>query len=401
MNILIITPSFPNPGNLTEGLFNAQQAQALKKAGNNIIVILCKPIVPEYLAKKLKRYEHLSHLPECEERDGIFIIYNRFLQIPHYSFPSLTAYSCAHSMIKTLRKMGLEKLFDVIQVHGTYPTGLAAPIVSQKISCPYILTLHIQDNPRIFRSPKSATLYQNMLEKASALITVGSPLERFLKNILPEQNQKICKTIHNGVEISLIDEILKEMVPNNNGWGHIISISNLWPIKGIDINLRALAQLRDERVPWRRYTIIGEGPERAGLEKLAKELKIDDRVVFLGRLIHQDTLRELARADIFCLPSWQESFGVVYLEAMAMGKPTIGCQGEGAEDIIRDGNDGLLLPPKDPTSLAGALKRLIQDPEFAISLGKNAKLRARQFTWERNVEAYIEIYQSIINSRRP
>jgi teichuronic acid biosynthesis glycosyltransferase TuaC len=400
MNILIITPSFPNPGNLTEGLFNAQQAQALKKAGNNIVVILCKPSVPEYLAQKLKKYEHLSHLPEYEERDGIFIIYNRFLQIPHYSFPSLTTYSCAHSMLKTLKSMRLEKFFDVMQVHGTYPTGLAAPIVSQQISCPYILTLHIQDNPRIFRSHKSVTLYKNMLEKASALITVGSPLARFLKKILPEQNQKICKTIHNGVEISLIDEILKEIAPKNYDWGHIISISNLWPIKGIDINLRALAQLSTERVPWRRYTIIGEGPERAGLEKLASDLKINDRVVFLGRLTHRDTLRELARADIFCLPSWQESFGVVYLEAMAMGKPTIGCQGQGAEDIIRDGNDGLLLPPKDHTSLAKALKRLIQDPEFAISLGNNAKLRARQFTWERNVEAYVEVYKNIINSRR-
>ena len=153
MNILIITTSFPNPGNLTEGLFNAQQAQALKKAGNNIMVMLCKPVVPEYLAKKLKRYAHLSLLPESEDRDGILVIYSRFLQIPHYSFPTLTAYSCAHSMIKTLKKMGLEKLFDVIQVHGTYPTGLAAPIVSRKISCPYILTLHIQDNPRNFSQP--------------------------------------------------------------------------------------------------------------------------------------------------------------------------------------------------------------------------------------------------------
>jgi hypothetical protein len=99
-----------------------------------------------------------------------------------------------------------------------------------------------------------------MLEKAAALITVGSPLARFLTDFLPEPGQKICKTIHNGVEISLIDEILKEMVTNNNGWGHLISISNLWPIKGIDINLRALAQLRDEGVPWRRYTIMRNEP---------------------------------------------------------------------------------------------------------------------------------------------
>lgn len=400
MNVLIITPSFPNPGNLTEGLFNAQQAQALKKAANNVIIILCKPIIPEYLAKKLKRYEHLAHLPEYEERDGMWIIYNRFLQIPHYAFLTLNRYSCAHSIIKTLRKRKLEKFSDVIQVHSTYPTGLAAPIVSQASSCPYVLTLHIQDDPRLFRSHKNATLYKNMLENASALITVGSPLNRFLNQCFPEQNQKICRTIHNGIDLSLIDDILKEMGEKNNRWGHIISISNLWPIKGIDIILKALAQLTDERVPWRRFTIIGEGPERKNLEKLADELKINDRVFFLGRLIHKDTLRELSLADIFCLPSHQESFGVVYLEAMAMGKPAIGCKGQGAEDIIRNGDDGLLVPPKDPASLAKALKRLIQDPEFAVRLGENAKLRARQFTWKRNVEAYLEVYQSIINSRR-
>lgn len=400
MNILIITPSFPNPGNLTEGLFNAQQAQALKKAANNIVVMLCKPIVPEFLGKKLKRYEHLAYLPEYEERDGICIIYNRFLQIPHYASPTITRYSCAHSIIKTLKRRKLEKFFDVIQVHSAYPTGLAAPIVSQAISCPYVLTLHIQDDPRLFRSYKNATLYKKMLENASALITVGSPLQRFLNRFFPEQNQKICRTIHNGVELSLIDDILKNMGPTNNNWGHIISISNLWPVKGIDIIMKALAQLTDERVAWRRYTIIGEGPEKNNLQKLANELKINDRVFFLGRLIHKDTLRELALADIFCLPSEQESFGVVYLEAMAAGKPTIGCKGQGAEDIIRNGADGLLVPPKDPASLAKALKRLIQDREFAVSLSENAKLRARQFTWERNVEAYLEVYQSIINSRR-
>jgi len=399
MNILIITPSFPNLGNITEGLFNAQQAQAFKKTGNIVMVMLCKPCAPKYLAKKFKRYAHLAYLPEYEERDGIFIIYSRFLQVPHYVFPAVTAYSCARSIIRNLKKMKLEHFFDIIQVHSTFPTGLAAPIVSHEISCPYTLTLHIQDDPRIFRGNKGVTLYKNMLAKASALITVGSPLERFLQTILPVQNQKICKTIHNGIDIALVDEILQGIVPQNNHWGHIISISNLWPVKGIDTNLKALAQLRNERVPWEKYTIIGEGPARVGLEKLAKELQINDRVAFLGRLKHRDTLRELAQADVFCLPSWQESFGVVYLEAMAMGKPTIGCTGQGAEDIICDGNDGLLVPPKDPTRLAVALKRLIQQPEFAYKLGLNAKRRARQFTWDRNVEEYLDVYQSIISSR--
>jgi teichuronic acid biosynthesis glycosyltransferase TuaC len=393
MNILIITPSFPNKGNPTEGLFNEQQARALVKAKNNIFIMICKPRIPEYLAKKYKRYNFLFSLPKQEERNGISIFYNRFVQLPSYSSPSLTAYLCAHSIIKNLEKFNLTKSIDIIQVHSTYPTGIAAPLVSQKISCPYVVTFHIQDDARIFRS----RVYSNMLEKASALITVGSPLQHFLRNILPEGNKKIRKTIHNGIDLSLIEEILDKTVPKDNAWGQIISICNLWPTKGIDINLMALAQLKDAKIPWQRYTIIGEGPERKKLERLAKELRIEDKVVFLGRLQHQDALKELARADIFCMPSWQESFGVVYLEAMALGKPAIGCKGQGAEDIIRNGSDGLLVPPRDQASLAETLKKLLQNPEFAITLGNNAKLRACQFTWERNVKAYMEVYHSILS----
>jgi hypothetical protein len=108
MNILIITPSFPNPGNLTECLFNSQQAQAFKKAGNVFVVMLCKPRAPEYLAKRFRRYAHLACLPQYEKRDGIFIIYNRFFQVPHHAMPTVTSYLCAYSIIKTLKRMRLE-----------------------------------------------------------------------------------------------------------------------------------------------------------------------------------------------------------------------------------------------------------------------------------------------------
>jgi glycosyltransferase involved in cell wall biosynthesis len=234
-----------------------------------------------------------------------------------------------------------------------------------------------------------------MLEEASAVIAVGSALERFAKERGLGSRSGRLRVIPNGVDLTTVREVLREVSGGQEGWGNVISVANLWLIKGIDLNLRSLARLAEAGVPWQTYTIVGDGPERPRLEKLAKDLGIAGRVKFTGRLSHRTTLAEIAKADIFCLPSWQEAFGVVYLEAMACGKPVIGCYGQGPEDIVRHGIDGLLVKARDLENLTRAIKQLIENPEFAGNLGESGKSRAQEFTWERNSEGYLKVYQEV------
>src|SRR5690606_21514274 len=174
----------------------------------------------------------------------------------------------------------------------------------------------------------------------------------------------------------------------------ILSISNLLPLKGIADNLRALAILAGEHGvrDW-SYTIIGDGPQRAELQELARTLGLLDRVHFRGRLSYEETMEELARCDIFSLPSWGDAFGIVYLEAMARGKPAIGCRGSGAQEIVTDRRDGILVPAKDPRALARELKRLIEEPELRHSLGTAALRTAERFTWEANARRVLDLLE--------
>jgi glycosyltransferase involved in cell wall biosynthesis len=396
MQILVLTPVYPHSSNPAEGLFNEQHALALTRAGIQVTVVVCKPWLPNGLAKVWKRYNSLADLPQMEERNGIPIVYALYFHIPQYQLPHVTVSSCARSILQAIDRLNLSKTFDLIQVHSSWPVGLASPAVARALSRPFVITLHIQDEPRLYDSKGGSTLYSGMIKGASAVVVVGSTLERFAKDRGMGSDRSRLRIIPNGVDLATVKEVLREACGGQNGWGNIISVANLWPIKGIDLNLKALAHLGKVGIRWHTYTIVGDGPERARLEELAKNLGIVNRVRFTGRLSHRETLREVAEADIFSLPSWQEAFGVVYLEAMACGKPVIGCRGQGAEDIVRHEKDGLLVDPRDIGSLGRAMQRLLIEREFAQELGRSAMNRAQVFTWQQNVRQYVEVYEEVI-----
>ena len=396
MKILILTPVFPYRGSPAEGLFNEQHARAIARTGNQVVVVVVKPWLPGPAARRLERYRCLADLPRQQNVKGLRVFYARYLHVPRYRFIELTVASCLHSLRRTVRRRLGQQRFDLIQVHTPWPAGLAAASLAADLGCPYVITLHIEDNPRLFSSKEGSALYRLMLERASAVVGVGRPLERSLKSRLPKNLPASFSIIPNGVDLAEIQMVTGSHPSVRNGWGSLVSVGNLWPFKGIDVSLRALAVLRDQGVPWREYVVVGEGPELPRLRKLAEELGIAPKIVFKGGLKHRETLEEIARADIFVLPSWREAFGIVYLEAMACGKPVIGCLGQGAEDIIRHEQDGLLVRPLEVEHLAAALRRLLDNPGFAMHLGAQAIRRARDFTWDQNAARYTKLYRSIV-----
>ncbi len=398
MHILVLTPVFPNPSSPSEGLFNEQHARALNAAGVKVTILVCKPWLPCKLAKLWRRYHSLAYLPLKEEREGFPVLYARYLHIPRYQWANLTVASCASAILKGVQRFYSFEPFDLIQVHSTWPVGLAAPMITPALRCPFVLTMHIQDDPRLYSSQSGGKLYRRMLERASAVVGVGHPLESFIQEFMPDLPEKQFRIIPNGVDLKTIHGVLECTPRNRNDWGHLVSIGNPWPCKGLDLNLRALAKMSRDRIPWKSFTIVGEGPEQPRLKRLAQELGIADRVHFKGRMSHRDALQEIGKADIFSLPSWQEAFGVVYLEAMACGKPVIGCRGQGAEDTIRNNLDGLLVKPGDVEDLAEALRQLLENPDFARKLGDSGKSRAQEFTWERNAAQYLELYREVCST---
>jgi glycosyltransferase involved in cell wall biosynthesis len=171
----------------------------------------------------------------------------------------------------------------------------------------------------------------------------------------------------------------------------LVSVGNLYFVKGYDILLRALSRLDPEDTASWCLAIAGRGEEEPALRAQAAELGLSSQVRFLG--FRTDVGDILAAANLFVLPSRSESHPLAVLEAMLAGLPIIASSVGGVPDTIRHDKEGLLVPPVDPEALAAAIQDLISDPCRRARLGKAASDRARRhFTVEVMADAYERIY---------
>jgi glycosyltransferase involved in cell wall biosynthesis len=173
----------------------------------------------------------------------------------------------------------------------------------------------------------------------------------------------------------------------------VLTCARLDEQKGHPVLLRAAAELPDVA-----FAFAGEGPERAALEALAAELGVADRVTFLGR--RDDIPQLLAVADVFALPSFYEGSSLALLEAMAARRALVSSAIGGTDELIDDGEDGLLVPPGDAVALAAALRRLLGDEELRERLGARARQRVeRDFAPAVMRERIVAIYESLVDGR--
>jgi len=152
--------------------------------------------------------------------------------------------------------------------------------------------------------------------------------------------------------------------------------------KGADALIRAVADLR-AAIADIQLVAVGSGDDLPRLHALAAELKVENRVHFLEKLSDEEVAACYAHADVFALPSTGEGFGLVFLEAMAFGKPVVGVAAGGVTDIVRDGENGFLVPPGDAQRLSNALRMLLEDASLRARFGAaGAEMVRREYSFE-------------------
>ena len=169
------------------------------------------------------------------------------------------------------------------------------------------------------------------------------------------------------------------VLPENFPSGRVILSVGRWlaaeRYKGMDTLITALPRLLTQR-PEVQLVLVGSGDDRAWLEDLAEQTGVNRHVHFLAGLTYSEIAACYAACEIFAMPSGGEGFGLVYLEAMACGKPVIGGLHGGAPEVIQDGVTGYLVPHGDPIQLATSMETLLADPVHAKEMGARAKQRA-------------------------
>ena len=177
----------------------------------------------------------------------------------------------------------------------------------------------------------------------------------------------------------------------------VVTVARLVEEKGIAYLLQAIALMRPDW-PHARFVIVGEGEKAVWLSQQAQGLGLHDSVVFTG--FRRDAQDIIAASDLFALPSPAEPFGLVLLEAMALGKPIIATRAGGPLEIVDDGETGLLVAPSDPAALAQGMARLLTDLPAAARMGQAGRARFEQrFTARRMAQETLAVYAKALQTR--
>ncbi len=179
----------------------------------------------------------------------------------------------------------------------------------------------------------------------------------------------------------------------------VLFLGRLRRYKGIDRALRAFAEVR-RRVPGARLEIVGDGPHRAPLERLARRLRLGDAIEFTGFLPSEERVRRLRRAHVVVQPSPKEGWGLTVVEANACGTAVVASDSPGLRDSVRDGVSGLLVPHGDISALAKALVRVLTETDLRGRLERGGVEWAARFHWEGCAERSLAVLLSPLGAAR-
>jgi glycosyltransferase involved in cell wall biosynthesis len=296
---------------------------------------------------------------------------------------------------------------DLLHLHVPNTSAFAALWLPAARRLPWIVHWHadIPVDSRRRLLPLAYRLYrpweQALLRRAAAVIATSAPYRDSSSALAPWRGKTHVIPLGIAPRDGRVDGAPTAMPPAECKGLRVLAVGRLSYFKGIDVLLHAITL-----VPEASLTVIGDGECRASLERLARDLHIEPRVTFAGR-IDMDAAGEarLARAyraaDVLCLPSIDraESFGLVLLEAMQARLPVIASAiaGSGVGYVVCDGETGLLVRPGDVDALVAALVRLGADPALRARLGSAGEQRWRdEFTLDRAADRVMALYDSVL-----
>jgi len=248
----------------------------------------------------------------------------------------------------------------------------------------------------ILVSPRRWPFYKvtlrHTLEKAD-LVTVTS---RAMRVEGRKYSRKEVHVVPFGVDT---DRFAKRKTGSPERHFTIGSVKALTENSGIRYLIESFALLK-RTFPDIRLHLVGAGPEEARLKELVDDLEMTGEVRFWGQVPHEELPERLNQMDLLVMPSLSESFGVAALEAAACELPVIATRVGGLPEVVRDGQTGYLVPPRDPRVLAGKIKELIQRPELARRLGKNGRrMVLNEYVWEKNARKMEMLYRCTVTKR--
>ena len=391
MNILLLTTIYPSPTEMgispdTKAIHYF--AKEWKKAGHNVKVIYLHQIpiksifkngiknISKIIKPKIKDYKY-------ENIDVKLVEYQ--LLVPHADTLLKFQAKGLQSILNSIENE-IDFTIDAVSVH--FPLSFLGLNIFSNTDCKKIAVLHNCD-VKIIKNSDNNTV-NKYLSQYDTIGCRNSKISKFVKDSLNLDSS----IIHSGIDSKLIasEKLINEKSAAKRDYLNIMFAGNLIPLKNVDVIIKALKNVDFDY----KLSIVGSGPEEKKLKTIVFELEMTEKVEFLGRLSREDTTAMMQKSDLFVMPSSPETFGLVYLEALAQGCITVGSKGEGIDGVIIDSKNGFLVSPKNPEELTILLNRIFSlNSEDKKAIILNGYSLALNMTDEKMAKNYISIINSI------
>src|SRR3954470_17310426 len=288
---------------------------------------------------------------------------------------------------------------DILHVHYAIPHSISAYLARMMLAdrkVPFVTTLHGTDITLVGNDRSYLPITRFGIEQSDAVTAVSKYL--MLRTVDEFQIHRPITVVPNFVDCNVYNRTADAPIRcrfAESNEAVLIHISNFRPLKRVEDVIATFAKVIKQCPS--KLLMVGDGPERPKAEWLAGTLGIADHVLFLGK--QNDMAQLLSMADLLLLPSENESFGLVALEAMACEVPVIASNVGGIPEVVVHGQDGYLFPVGDSDGMSSACIDLIKNPERRLEMGQTARQHAqREFCASKIVKRYEELYRQTIAS---
>lgn len=287
----------------------------------------------------------------------------------------------------------------VVNIHCVSPAAQFHRQAAKILGIPLVVSVHGElkmDASQIYqREPRMQRILERCLADADAITACSEHALAELEDGFGSSLGGRAVVIHNGIDAGAFSGA----DPARRGRPYVFAVGRHVPQKGFDTLIDAYARTRlaDRGI---QLVLAGQGPDTAALRQLADELGLGAHVDFVGRTERAQTASLMRGARAVAVPSRQEPFGIVALEAMAAGTPLVASRVGGLPEFVEDGTNGVLVPVADADALARALVRLLDDGPLTTRLIEGGRRSADRHGWSRATNAYLATYQGAVRHHR-
>ena len=384
MKILTFSTLFPNSEKPGHGIFVETRLRHLVASGAvEARVVAPIPWFPS-TNPRFGTYARFAKAPRHELRHGIAVAHPRYPVIPKIGMnlaPALLAQAAKPAIARMIDE-GYD--FDLIDAHYFYPDGVAAAMLGRYFNKPLVITARGSDITLFPQYALPRRMIMWAAKRADAVITVCNALRDEVVAMGVEAERVV--SLRNGVDLDLFQPV--ERTPNP--MFTLLAVGHLVPVKAQDLIIGALTLL-----PGVRLVLAGDGPDRAKLEHLARELKVSERVTFLGAVPQAQLRNHYGAADALVLSSSREGWANVLLEAMACGTPVVASRVYGTPEVVAAPEAGVLMGERSYQGVADAVNALRANyPDRGAT-----RRYAERFSWDDTTAGQVRLFERVLAAR--